>query len=184
MMRGANYAKRDMPLEIWNHNHHHVNQDFLGLMAQSQPSVSTYPNQNLVEKTCHQNEENIMRGTNIARREDWNHHVHQGFLGFMNQPKSSISAYPTQNLDECVEVVAVHRKGNSSLGSGRVFMEYDFFHEKDGKVNTTTTLAKDLFPTATNSLGFGSCEASSSITAASYGDTSIGYDSIDLSLRL
>jgi hypothetical protein len=69
-----------------------------------------------------------------------------------------------------VEVVAVHRKRDSSLRSGKVFMEYEFFHKKDGKSTTTTTI--------------GSGEASSSITVTSYGDTSTAYDSVDLSLRL
>jgi hypothetical protein len=70
-----------------------------------------------------------------------------------------------------VEVVAVHRKRDSSLRSGKVFMEYEFFPKKDGKSNTTTST-------------IGSGEASSSITVTSYGDTSTAYDSVDLSLRL
>ncbi|KAK7244422.1 hypothetical protein RIF29_39243 [Crotalaria pallida] len=81
------------------------------------------------------------------------------------------SAYAANNVDESVEIVAVHRKGNS-----RVFMEYEFFPGKDG----IGTSSKEL-ELATN-VGVGAAEASP-ITAASYGDpTASKY--IDLSLKL
>ncbi|KAF7836788.1 protein SPOROCYTELESS-like [Senna tora] len=49
------------------------------------------------------------------------------FLGLTppQQPPTYNYLAPQQTTDEFVEVVAVHRKGNSS--SGRVFMEYEFF---------------------------------------------------------
>ncbi|KAH1144336.1 hypothetical protein GLYMA_12G217800v4 [Glycine max] len=88
---------------------------------------------------------------------------------------SAYSCATTPNLDECVEVVAVHRRGNS--GSGRVFMEYEFFPVKDG--NDTTS--KELELPSIGSVVVGGAEASS-ITAAAYGDSASNY--VDLSLRL
>ncbi|CAL0326593.1 unnamed protein product [Lupinus luteus] len=71
------------------------------------------------------------------------------------------------NIDESVEIVAVHRKGNS-----RVFMEYEFF---PGKYDLGTT--SKVLELATN---IGAAEASP-ITAAPYGDSA---SNIDLSLKL
>ncbi|KAK7401867.1 hypothetical protein VNO78_13697 [Psophocarpus tetragonolobus] len=117
------------------------------------------------------------------------------FLGFMPQSSApslagetsdfynklvkndSASAYAcsTHNLDECVEVVAVHRRGNSV--SGRVFMEYEFFPGKDGRGTTS----KELELPTIGSVSIGDGEASS-IAAATYGDSA--SNSIDLSLKL
>ncbi|KAK7272487.1 hypothetical protein RJT34_29107 [Clitoria ternatea] len=115
------------------------------------------------------------------------------FLGFM--PQSAVSnpigetsdfinklsrhdaaaAYATPNLDECVEVVAVHRRGNSV--SGRVFMEYEFFPGKDGMGTTS----KELELATIGSVAAVGGEASS-ITVTPYGDSA--SNSIDLSLKL
>nr|XP_012572724.1 probable basic-leucine zipper transcription factor S [Cicer arietinum] len=146
------------------------------------------------------NEENVIRGTNATRREMplgmWSNmndflgfvpqHVSPNFVGengdFYNKlvrhDATVVSAYPTHhNLDE---VVAVHRRGNSS-GSGRVFMEYEFFPGKDGRGTTSKELE---FPTNTNTIVFG--EPSSSITFTAYGGdtTTTASNSIDLSLKL
>ena len=74
-----------------------------------------------------------------------------------------------------MEVVAVHRRGNS--GCGRVFMEYEFFPGKDG----SGTTSKELELPSIGSVSVGGGEASS-ITAAAYGDSASNY--VDLSLRL
>ncbi|KAE9585234.1 putative transcription factor NOZZLE family [Lupinus albus] len=71
------------------------------------------------------------------------------------------------NIDESVEIVAVHRKGNS-----RVFMEYEFFPGKDDLGTTSKVLEL-----ATN---IGAAEASP-ITTAPYGDSA---SNVDLSLKL
>lgn len=81
-----------------------------------------------------------------------------------------------------VEIVAVHRRGNSSSGNGRVLMEYKFFPRKDER---DTVLEQEF---TTIDFGFGEASSSSSITvntsAYGVGDSSNGYDSIDLSLKL
>ncbi|CAJ2659935.1 unnamed protein product [Trifolium pratense] len=71
------------------------------------PNLNHHQSLDLCLKKTRLNEENIMmRGASYAKREMpleiWNpHHVHHGFLGFMPQPNSSVSAYyPTQNHDE------------------------------------------------------------------------------------
>ncbi|XP_022632671.1 protein SPOROCYTELESS [Vigna radiata var. radiata] len=87
---------------------------------------------------------------------------------------ASVYACATPN-DESVEVVAVHRRGNSA--SGRVFMEYEFFPGKDGRGTTP----KELELPTIGSVAVGGGEASS-ITAAAYGDSASNY--IDLSLKL
>uniref|UniRef100_A0A0R0GVC1 Uncharacterized protein n=1 Tax=Glycine max TaxID=3847 RepID=A0A0R0GVC1_SOYBN len=141
------------------------------------------------------------KGSSNARREraleigpNGNGH---DFLGFMPQSSApsfvgetrdfynklvyhdaaAASAYTcsTPNLDECVEVVAVHRRGNS--GCGRVFMEYEFFPGKDG----SGTTSKELELPSIGSVSVGGGEASS-ITVAAYGDSASNY--VDLSLRL
>ncbi|CAL0310126.1 unnamed protein product [Lupinus luteus] len=78
------------------------------------------------------------------------------------------SAYATSNVDESVEIIAIHRKGNS-----RVFMEYEFLKGKD----SISTTSKEL-ELATN---IDVAEASS-IIAVPYGDSASSY--VDLSLKL
>ncbi|CAJ1957063.1 unnamed protein product [Sphenostylis stenocarpa] len=131
------------------------------------------------------------KGSNVRRErtlEIWpNDH---DFLGFM--PQSSVPSLVGETsdfhnklarhesacatpIDECVEVVAVHRRGNSA--NGRVFMEYEFFPGKDGR----STTSKELELPTVRSVAVGGAEASS-ITAAAYGDSASNY--IDLSLKL
>ncbi|OIV92388.1 hypothetical protein TanjilG_09986 [Lupinus angustifolius] len=85
------------------------------------------------------------------------------FLGLVPQ-----SAYATNNIDESVEIIAIHRKGNS-----RVLMEYEFLKGKDD----IGTSSKEL-DLATN---IDVAEASP-IIAVPYGDPASTY--IDLSLKL
>ncbi|RDX81994.1 hypothetical protein CR513_37265, partial [Mucuna pruriens] len=132
------------------------------------------------------------KGSSNARRERpleiWSNG--HDFLGFMPQSAASNlvgetsdfynklakhdAASATPNLDECVEVVAVHRRGNSV--SGRVFMEYEFFPGKDGRGTTS----KELELLTIGSVAVGG--EASSITATAYGDSA--SNSIDLSLKL
>ncbi|KAE9590662.1 putative transcription factor NOZZLE family [Lupinus albus] len=82
---------------------------------------------------------------------------------------NATSAYATSNnVDESVEIIAIHRKGNS-----RVFMEYEFLKGKDG-IDTTSKEVE----LATN---IDVAEAST-IIAAPYGNSASSY--IDLSLKL
>ncbi|XP_058776783.1 uncharacterized protein LOC131651132, partial [Vicia villosa] len=117
-----------------------------------------------LKKTRLNEEENVTRGS------IWSNHVHD----FHNKLLFK--------HDESVEIVAVHRRGNSSSGNGRVLMEYKFFPRKDER----DTVLEQEFPTI--DFGFGEASSSSSITvntsAYGGGDSSNGYDSIDLSLKL
>ncbi|KAK7324618.1 hypothetical protein VNO77_28330 [Canavalia gladiata] len=139
--------------------------------------------------------EDSPKGSNNARRERLeigpNVNGHD-FLGFKPQSAApnlvgetgdfynklsrhaAADAYATPNLEECVEVVAVHRRGSS--GSGRVFMEYEFFPGKDGRGTTS----KEMEVATIGSAAVGG--EASSITATPYGDSA--SNSIDLSLKL
>ncbi|TKY49030.1 Plant transcription factor NOZZLE [Spatholobus suberectus] len=86
---------------------------------------------------------------------------------------ASAYACATPN-DECAEVVAVHRRGNSL--SGGVFMEYEFFPGKDSR----GTASKELELPTIGSVAVGG--EASSITATTYGDSA--SNSVDLSLKL
>ncbi|XP_050245934.1 uncharacterized protein LOC126693920 isoform X2 [Quercus robur] len=81
--------------------------------------------------------------------------------------------HATRNLDQGVEVVAIHRKGNSMCGS--VFMEYEFFPGKSGR----GTSSKGLELPGEGSVAVGG-EPSYPTTTA-YCATS---SSVDLSLKL
>lgn len=72
-----------------------------------------------------------------------------------------------------MEIVAVHRRGNS--GSGRVFMEYEFFPGKDGTTSKGLELSTNIGSAAVGG-------EASPIPATAYGDTA--SNSIDLSLKL
>ncbi|KAI4322864.1 hypothetical protein L6164_022516 [Bauhinia variegata] len=113
------------------------------------------------------------------------------FLGFGSQQSPTLTAescdfstrvapidttnYVSRKNDECVEVVAVHRKGN--VMTGKVFMEYEFFPGK----NVRGTTSKELeLPTVASVAVAG--EASPLTATADYGDTA--SNSIDLSLKL
>lgn len=73
----------------------------------------------------------------------------------------------------------MHRRGSSSSGGkDKIFMEYDFFHEKDGR---DTSFKNLKFPT------IGEASSSSlSLTVSAYGGDTATTDlsSIDLSLKL
>lgn len=73
----------------------------------------------------------------------------------------------------------MHRRGSSSSGGrDKVFMEYDFFHEKDGRDTSSKNLK---FPT------IGEASSSLSLTVSAYGGdtaTTDHFSSIDLSLKL
>ncbi|TKY49032.1 hypothetical protein E2542_SST26458 [Spatholobus suberectus] len=139
------------------------------------------------------NEDNE-KGSNARRErplERWSNG--HDFLGFMAQSAApslvgetsdfynklakhdaaSTYACATPN-DECAEVVAVHRRGNSV--SGRVFMEYEFFPGKDSRGSASMELE---LPTI-GSVAVGG--EASSITATAYGDSA--SNSVDLSLKL
>lgn len=77
-----------------------------------------------------------------------------------------------------MEVVAVHRKGNSM--SGRVFMEYEFFPGKDGR----GAASKELELPTIGSVVAGAGEASSITAATAYRNTASNCNNIDLSLKL
>ncbi|KAL2476158.1 Uncharacterized protein Adt_36894 [Abeliophyllum distichum] len=84
-------------------------------------------------------------------------------------PIVPLAGYSVRNCQPGVEVVAFHRKGNSSSGNGTVLMEYDFF---PGNGGSRSTCNNEL---ALMNLG-GNSEPSSQ-----GGETS---SSIDLSLKL
>ncbi|PHU04242.1 hypothetical protein BC332_25064 [Capsicum chinense] len=100
---------------------------------------------------------------------------------------------PSSRLEKAVEIVAIHRKGNSSLSSDEgVVMEYDFFSEKNGNTNHTSCLGKTMkMMSANNSPESSSVAApmgningeSSSVTTISW-TTDTPTSSIDLSLKL
>ncbi|CAK8535192.1 unnamed protein product [Lathyrus sativus] len=128
-----------------------------------EPSKDLSSMQNL-KKTRLNEEENVMSAS------IWSNHVHD----FHNKLLFK--------HDESVEVVAVHRRGNSSSGNSKVFMEYEFFPRKDER---DTVSKEQEFPTI--DFGFGEASSSSSITVNTTpygGDSSNAYDSIDLSLKL
>ncbi|KAF5949681.1 hypothetical protein HYC85_011674 [Camellia sinensis] len=96
--------------------------------------------------------------------------------------------YGGGNVDQEVEVVAVHRKGSSGGGGGNVFMEFEFFPGKDGVRGTSSKDYMDL-------TGGSSSSEASVIVAADQGScftapttTFTGFDSsstsVDLSLKL
>ena len=74
-----------------------------------------------------------------------------------------------------MEVVAIHRKGDTM--NGRIFMEYEFFPEKDGRGAASKELQ---LPTSVAASVGGEA---SSVTAASLGDPT-DPNFIDLSLKL
>ncbi|CAI9756886.1 unnamed protein product [Fraxinus pennsylvanica] len=81
--------------------------------------------------------------------------------------------YPVRNCQQGVEVVVLHRKGNSRTGNGTVFMEYDFFPGSRSTCNNEVAMMN---------LGVNS-EASS----CADGERETGFDattSLDLSLKL
>ncbi|KAL5081726.1 hypothetical protein RYX36_010147 [Vicia faba] len=117
-----------------------------------------------LKKTRLNEEENVMRGS------IWSNHVHD----FHNKLLFK--------HDEIIEVVTVHKRGNSSSGNGKDILEYKFFPRKDER---DTVSKEQEFPTI--DFGFGEASSSSSITVnTNYGggDSTNGYDSIDLSLKL
>ncbi|GMP52797.1 hypothetical protein CsSME_00018488 [Camellia sinensis var. sinensis] len=96
--------------------------------------------------------------------------------------------YGGGNVDQEVEVVAVHRKGSSGGGGGNVFMEFEFFPGKDGVRGTSSKDYMDL-------TGGSSSSEASVVVAADQGScftapttTFTGFDSsstsVDLSLKL
>ncbi|MED6168739.1 hypothetical protein PIB30_014428 [Stylosanthes scabra] len=132
------------------------------LVETSRSELSSIPNLNphfqpldfCLKKTRFNNEDNNVNvnGSN-ARKESpliiWNNNG-PNFVGYEAVPNldGEVITEITKNnneaaaADEGVEVVAVHRKGNSVCG--RVFMEYEFFPGKDAR----GTSSKDLeFPT-------------------------------------
>ncbi|QHO31659.1 hypothetical protein HN51_019840 [Arachis hypogaea] len=145
-----------------------------------------------LKKTRFNNEENV-NGSN-ARKENpliiWNNGPN--FVGYEapnlddREEVTEIIKNDEAAADEGVEVVAVHRKGNSVCG--RVFMEYEFFPGKDGR----GTSSKELeFPT------IAAAEAEASPITVSPPPTSTPYrklpppssnsntnNNIDLSLKL
>ncbi|KAJ7981672.1 Protein SPOROCYTELESS like [Quillaja saponaria] len=101
---------------------------------------------------------------------------------FITQPSdftTIASSYGARNLDQHVEVMAVHWKGNSE--GGRVFMEYEFFPAagKNGRVIGTCSKGLEILPREASVAEGGEA---SSITPTTYGDSS--SNSIDLSLKL
>ncbi|KAM3396132.1 protein SPOROCYTELESS [Capsicum galapagoense] len=112
-----------------------------------------------------------------------------GTKSFFQNPYS----LPSSRLEKAVEIVAIHRKGNSSLSSDEgVVMEYDFFSEKNGNTNHTSCLGKTMkMMSANNSPESSSVAAamgningeSSSVTTISWA-TDTPTSSIDLSLKL
>ncbi|KAJ7948577.1 protein SPOROCYTELESS-like isoform X1 [Quillaja saponaria] len=105
------------------------------------------------------------------------------FTAQANDFTARASSYRACNPDhETVEVVAVHRKGNSE--GGRVFMEYEFFPsavaEKNDRVTSTCSKELEILPTE-GSVAVSTGEGSY-ITPTTYGDSS--SNSVDLSLKL
>ncbi|XP_059285322.1 uncharacterized protein LOC132038656 [Lycium ferocissimum] len=98
---------------------------------------------------------------------------------------------PTR-LQKGVEIVAIHRKGSSSLSDeGAVVMEYDFFLDKSGsKISTNTSCFGKMISTKSSesssvvAVGNNNGEASC-VTTISWTDTiTTPTSSIDLSLKL
>ncbi|XVF04064.1 hypothetical protein REPUB_Repub05bG0049000 [Reevesia pubescens] len=89
--------------------------------------------------------------------------------GFNARAARSASAYTGHmNINETVDVVAIHRKGNS-IGTGSVLMEYEFFPGKSSR----NTSSKEWELPAEASVAVGD--------EASYANAS---NSVDLSLKL
>ncbi|XP_009616175.1 uncharacterized protein [Nicotiana tomentosiformis] len=101
------------------------------------------------------------------------------------------------HLEKGVEIVAIHRRGNSSLSSeGGLVMEYEFFPtEKSGRSNTTSYVENDMMmkkmmttssESSSVAAAVGNGEASC-VTTISWVDTTTTTtptSSIDLSLKL
>ncbi|XP_022753959.1 protein SPOROCYTELESS [Durio zibethinus] len=96
--------------------------------------------------------------------------INEEMNAFSARAARSASAYAghMNNINETVDVVAIHRKGNS-IGTGSVLMEYEFF---PGKSNRNTSTKERKLP----------AEASAAVGGeASYANAS---NCVDLSLKL
>ncbi|KAH7544235.1 hypothetical protein ACOSQ2_030956 [Xanthoceras sorbifolium] len=89
-------------------------------------------------------------------------------------------------LNEGVEVVAVHRNGNSSKGRNNVLMEYEFFPAagKGGRSTSSKELGLPADAEAEASVAVVGSEASYFTTCAYNNNNAKASNSVDLSLKL
>ncbi|KAJ1383778.1 hypothetical protein SESBI_43075 [Sesbania bispinosa] len=164
----------------------------VGTPLETSKELSSMPNVHYSQPECldlclkktRLNEDNV-KGSNARRDRPIVVHDFMGYMPHSAAPNlvgetgdfyNKLARHDANAIpDECAEVVAVHRRGNSVSGSGRVFMEYEFFPGKDGR-GTTSKELKLLTKLGSAAVGH---EASSS---TAYGDTA--SNSIDLSLKL
>ncbi|XWS27937.1 hypothetical protein CRYUN_Cryun25bG0023300 [Craigia yunnanensis] len=106
----------------------------------------------------------------LGRNLENNQNINEEMNGFSATAERSAFAYAghMNNINETVDVTAIHRKGNS-IGTGSVLMEYEFFPGKSSK----STSSKEWKLPAEASVGVGG--------EASYANAS---NSVDLSLKL
>ncbi|XP_021288713.1 protein SPOROCYTELESS [Herrania umbratica] len=105
----------------------------------------------------------------LGWNQDNNQNINEEINGFSARAARSAAAYAGQmNINETVEVVAIHRKG-SSTGTGSVLMEYEFFPGKSSR----STSSKEWELPAEASVAVGG--------EASYANAS---NCVDLSLKL
>ncbi|KDP38966.1 hypothetical protein JCGZ_00723 [Jatropha curcas] len=101
-------------------------------------------------------------GLNLENKININHNNENQMGGFTARAARS-AFYASHNLtDQSVQVVAVHRKANPTMG-GNVFMEYDFFPGKTNGKNSAEALA---------------------VVGNAGGEASCVSNSVDLSLKL
>ncbi|MBA0848504.1 hypothetical protein Goshw_003144 [Gossypium schwendimanii] len=111
-------------------------------------------------------------GWNLENNQNTNEEMMKGFSARAARSAYAYAATGQMNINETVDVVAIHRKGNS-FGTGSYVMEYEFFPGKNGR------------NTASKEWEFPEEASSSAITVggeASYANNA--PNCVDLSLKL